>query len=456
MNNVIEELEKNYYSRWATNDEMLHNNDIDAVNLGVGVSRAGIPIGMFGDKLIVDSSIGHNLVIGGLGSGKTQSTVLPMLYLASKAGESVVVKDTTGELYKYTAKQFENRGYDIVVINFNEPDKGNCWNPFTLAIKLYKEGNKDDAFKIVESFSKTINHTEGNVDPFWTNTASQYMTGLVLSLIENAKEEEVNLGSLSYLTTLSDEELLDEYISKIDKDSIMYKYISSTHLAPHETKASIISVLNQKLTSFLNSNSLNKMLSSTDFDFVNLANKKTIIYLETTSGVEENDILFNTFIKQINYVLKGNKIPFNIILDDFDTNNVPIDEFDALLDEARRNCIRFTIIINGISNLNKTYKKEQIEMLRYACSNILYLYSEEESILRFISNICGKKDGEKNLVSAEALRRMNQWSALYIKRRCMPYPAVLVPFYKLPIESNEPKDFEIKNHKEVSVFKIEL
>ena len=28
MNNVIEELEKNYYSRWLTSEELLSNNNI--------------------------------------------------------------------------------------------------------------------------------------------------------------------------------------------------------------------------------------------------------------------------------------------------------------------------------------------------------------------------------------------------------------------------------------------
>ena len=244
MNNVIEELEKNYYSRWLTSEELLSNNNIKVSDNYNSINYCGLPIGSIDNKYLVDTTINHNLIIGSNGSGKSQAIVLPMLYMASKSDESIIVKDIKGELYKQTAGYFKNNGYEVITINLNNPAKGNSFNPLELATYLYKNNRKDEAITLISDFTGSMMCPEPGSDPYWANTSSSYATGLIISLIEN--NEEVSLNNLYKLTTVSDEELLDAYVSKIDKNSVIYKSIASTYLAPNETKSSILSVLNQK------------------------------------------------------------------------------------------------------------------------------------------------------------------------------------------------------------------
>ena len=53
----------------------------------------------------------------------------------------MILTDPKGELYESSAALLKEKGYNIITLNFRDPQKGNAWNPMTLPYKLYKEGN---------------------------------------------------------------------------------------------------------------------------------------------------------------------------------------------------------------------------------------------------------------------------------------------------------------------------
>ena len=48
-----------------------------------------------------------------------------------------------GKASENNANFLRDRGYNILLLNFRNPQKGNSWNPLSLPYKLYKSGNKD-------------------------------------------------------------------------------------------------------------------------------------------------------------------------------------------------------------------------------------------------------------------------------------------------------------------------
>ena len=135
-----------YYAKWAKENEIKAN--LKEITIGEEIEQGGIPIINDGKKAYLTPRTTHSLVIGATGSGKTQTTILPLIKLALLANESIVINDVKGELYEQTKEKFQEKGYDIIVLNFENPNKGNKWNPLTLAYKLYKENEKDKATKI--------------------------------------------------------------------------------------------------------------------------------------------------------------------------------------------------------------------------------------------------------------------------------------------------------------------
>ena len=97
------------------------------------------------DNIWVDNGENHTLVIGATGSGKTQTVILPTVKILSKKRESMIITDPKGEIYEKTSVMLREKGYQILLLNFRDPQNGNAWNPMSLPYKMYKEGQQDKA-----------------------------------------------------------------------------------------------------------------------------------------------------------------------------------------------------------------------------------------------------------------------------------------------------------------------
>ncbi len=83
----------------------------------------------------------HALVVGATRSGKSTGFVLPFLNLMplKKNKPSIVLSDPKGELYRGTHKTFEDNGYRVIVLDFINYLRSDCWNPLTKIYRKYQE-----------------------------------------------------------------------------------------------------------------------------------------------------------------------------------------------------------------------------------------------------------------------------------------------------------------------------
>lgn len=82
----------------------------------------------------------HALVIGTTGTGKTQIFACPTIRILahSKEKPSIVITDPKGELYELNANILKEEGYNVVVLNLEDPYSSSRWNPMEPAFKLYQ------------------------------------------------------------------------------------------------------------------------------------------------------------------------------------------------------------------------------------------------------------------------------------------------------------------------------
>ena len=155
------------YARWATKEEVAKR--LDAVDLKNGVNKAGIPVAFDEKYLYVDTKEAHSMIIGSTGSGKTQTTILPMIKLSMLAGESIVINDPKGELYGKCAENLKKRGYNVIVLDFDDSKYGNAWCPLRSAYDLYNSDKRDKAIKSLEDIGYYLFYDakEKDSDPFW-------------------------------------------------------------------------------------------------------------------------------------------------------------------------------------------------------------------------------------------------------------------------------------------------
>lgn len=439
------------YARWATDKEM--KSKLKLVNPSSEKSdAAGIPLINNGKQIWVDNGEFHNLIIGSTGSGKTEMLVQPMVKILAKKGESMIITDPKGEIYENNAEELRNRGYNVVLLNFRDPQKGNAWNPLTLPYTLYKTGNKDKANELLDDLAMNILYDEKaqNQDPFWEKTSADYFTGLSLALFDDAKEEEINLNSINLMTTVGEEKIgpttyVKEYFSTKDPASPAYVNAASTLMAPSDTKGSILAVFKQKIKLFSSRENLSEMLSHSDFDMKDIGRKKTAVFIVIQDEKKTYHSLVTIFIKQCYETLidvaqeNGGKLPFrtNFILDEF-ANMPPLKDVTTMVTAARSRAIRFSFIIQNFSQLYQVYGKENGETIKGNCGNIIYLISSEIGALEEISKMCGEvKSKEKDktastpLVTVSDLQRLKQWTIIVLRTRMMPFKTVMTPNFKM-------------------------
>ena len=466
------------YSSWAKDKDIKEQSGVECVHpTDETVSAAGIPLINNGKDIWVDNGEYHNLVIGSTGSGKTQTIVKPMVNLLAKKGESMIITDPKGEIYKYSAGYLKEKGYRIIVLNFREPQRGNSWNPLSLPNQYYRAGNKDKAIELLNDVALNILYDPSNKNEsdFWEKSAADYFSGLALGLFQDAKEEEVNLNSINVMSTVGEERYATsnynkEYFSMKGEKSNAYMFASSTINAPNDTKGGLLATFRQKIRNFSTGESLSEMLSYSDFNMKDIGNGKTAVFMIIHDEKKTYHPLMTIFIKQCYETLidvaqeNGGKLPVrtNFILDEF-ANMPPLKDVDAMVSAARSRDIRFTFIIQNFAQLNDVYGDNVAEIIKGNCGNLVYLISTEMKALEEISKMCGEvkvtdekdKNATRPLITITDLQKMKLFEAIIIRLRTSPFRTKLEPDFKMEwgIERKE-EDYPTRMKHEVEMFDL--
>ena len=388
--------------------------------------------------LYIDNHDSHSLIIGSTGSGKTQASILPIIKLSILANESIVLNDPRGELYKKCAYALKEKGYEVIVLNFDDAKLGNNWNPLYLPYTLFNDNNKDKAIEMLEDLAYYLfyDSTDKNADPFWFNSIVDYFTGLALYLFENANENEIHLQSIYELSNyLSNNENTVLFINKINKKSKVYLNLAGTLNSPIETKGSILAVFNQKIKKYISRENLSNLLSYSDFNLTNISNKPTALFI--VSGISNYcnnliPLLVDQIIKGIE--LFGNQENYtNILLDEFDSM-VPIKNFSSLITYCRSIKIKLVVTVRSYIHLKNMYSEEESEILKMCFGNLIYLLSDDIYTLEEISKYCGNTMNNnilEPLITVEDLKTINPFEAIIIIPRMMPFKTKLLPDYQI-------------------------
>lgn len=463
------------YSRWAKEKEMkkvlkcVHPTDEKS-------DYAGIPLISKNGELWVDDGEYHNLVIGATGSGKTVSTILPTIKILAKKGESIICTDPKGELFEKTGSMLKAKGYNIILLNFRNPQKGNAWNPLTLPYRLYKSGNQDKAIELLDDLALNILYEEnnGNADPFWEKTSADYFSGLALGMFEDTTEDKININSISLTTTVGEEKCgastyVKEYFNLKDPNSAAYINASGTIMAPNETKGSIIAVFKQKIKLFSSRENLSEMLSYSDFDMNSIGKEKTAVFIIIQDEKKTYHSLATIFVKQCYETLidvaqsNGGKLPCrtNFLLDEF-ANMPPLKDVTTMITAARSRQIRFTMIIQNFAQLKQVYGADNAETIKGNCGNLIYLISTELAALEEISKLCGEVKSKKDdktastpLVTVSDLQRMKQFDQIVLRMRMQPFKTSFTPDFKIDWgRKYGPIEYPEREKKPVAVFDV--
>lgn len=256
--------------------------------------KGGVPISRYKDKIYIDISPLHTIVIGTTRSGKGQGFVLITIDIFSRAEtkSSLVFNDPKGELCGLSKDLLERKGYEVKVIDFLEMENSIGYNPLQIIKDAWREGDFGEAELRCRTFTYSLYHNPKSTDKVWEDLSMNLVNALILALCERCiktekeresmtkdeiehwdKEEmKVNLFSVaSMLGDLGGKELeegttIDIYFDNLPKESIAKRQYNNVKFAKGRTRASVFVTASQKLQVYLGE----RVAKLTSFNDINL------------------------------------------------------------------------------------------------------------------------------------------------------------------------------------------
>ncbi|MDK8275397.1 VirD4-like conjugal transfer protein, CD1115 family, partial [Varibaculum cambriense] len=337
-------------------------------------------------------------IVGGSGTGKTRYYAKPNIM---QANANYIVLDPKGELLENTGAFLESEGYKIKVLNLNELNKSNHYNPFA-----YIE-SEDEVQALVNNLWKNTTPRESKSnDPFWDNNAQSLLKALMFLLVDEALPSEQNFGMVMDLlldgSVVEDQDsLLDKVFEELEEEkphSLAVKYYRSYKPNPVKTKQNINQTLSSRIEKFI----LPSLRNLTAYDDINLeeigSEEKVALFCITP----ENDTSYNFVIGMLYTQLfqklynkadreYGGRLPrpVHFIMDEF-ANVVLPDNFTNLLSTMRSKYISCSIILQNLTQLKSLYK-EDWETITGNCSVFMFLGGQEKTTLDYVTSLLGKE-----------------------------------------------------------------
>lgn len=268
--------------------------------------------------------------------GKTTSYVIPTVlsFALQKQKKSFVVSDPKGEIYRYTAATLREQGYNVLILNFRDYQKSECWNPLTPIFRKYRA--IDDEYKKVELVDtengprnrykgviyedqEALDEALENVismqleevgsdidviatlfmptlnmrDPYWENSACELLKGFLWAMLEDSREDAkervetlITEDTYSFSTIIRILGTMEDgrgssygdggYFNDRPKDSRSYGYVKNTILENGDTtRRCIMSVFNSNIAIFRNC-AVRLITSCNTFEFSDLVDGRPV------------------------------------------------------------------------------------------------------------------------------------------------------------------------------------
>ena len=353
------------------------------------------------EKIYYNDDDTHSIVLGATRSGKGRTVLLQTIGIQGLAGENMILSDPKGELFCYTNEFLENLGYEVIALDFEEPEKSNSYNFLQNVIDYVNEGDMTRAIDSVEDIVDMLVQ-KGSNEPIWENGEKSILAfAILLVVIENKNRPEyqnlTNVYNFLSKMCISDENgkiPLNKYIQDLDDSHPAKLKASIALVAPEKTRGSFFTSALSTLRLFA-SPFIYEMSKQTDFD-INDSSKKRAVFIILPDQKQTYNSLAGLFISQYyNSLIKnakanGNRLQrrVNFNLDEF--GNYPaINGMESKMTVSAGYGIRFNLFIQSFAQLKSVYDEDVARVLKDNAETLIYLRSKDTETLKEVSDRLG-------------------------------------------------------------------
>jgi type IV secretion system protein VirD4 len=359
-----------------------------------------------GENSVIEESDNSTVTIGSTGSKKTRNVVMPHVESCARAGKSMVIHDPKADIYKTMVNRLRKMGYKIVVLDIRDPEYGERYNPLEKPAELYQEGEKDRAREMFKYFADTIfSAVKSDKDPFWHMTSAAYFAGLAELLCIEFPAKEVTIDNIYSLHLQGEAKFggstyLKSYFDK-KKSERCWKLIYPVATAPNDTRNSINAVFTSGISTFIQNDAVVDQTTNSTFKVEDMVKEKTVVFIISRDEGSVYDALITAIIDQFYTILTDlaeksggclkRKVSF--ILDEFG-NLTEITDIQKKISLSRARGITWHIVCQSLDQLSLVYGEKKALIILGNCNNIVYLYSPDIKLVKYISDLCGERAGE--------------------------------------------------------------
>lgn len=359
----------------------------------------------------------NTLILGGSGSGKTRGYVMPNVL---QAHSSYVITDPKGEILEKAGYFLsEIKGYKIRVLNLDEKDMSDGYNPFVY-IHPERAGYEERVLTLIETIIINTDGGEkkGSSDPFWDKAERLFLQSVFFFTAVAFVPEERNMNTVLKLIRMlqigEEQDNMDSdldyfvriFAKKFGEDHIgVQQYREFREKSSGKTAKSIVITAVARLAPFRTS-AIRKIFSYDSMELNLVGEEKTAIFVVVPpTDATFNFIagmLFTQLFQELQYCATqvhkhdGQRLPVpcRFILDEF-ANTCTIPNFVKILAYARSFGIGITPILQSLEQIKNMYKDEW-GVIVDNCSTMLYLGSiTHMDTLEYISKLLGKGTFDK-------------------------------------------------------------
>jgi type IV secretion system protein VirD4 len=380
-------------------------------------------------------------VFGGAGTGKTQGLIKPNIVKITD--RSLVVTDPKGELYEATAELKRKQGFDVQLANFSELDNSIRYN------SLGYIKRPSDANKVVESIVSNSTPDVKTTGDFWGKAEKSLLSALILYVKYVLKEEQQHMGSVYELLTAPYEYIHFLYLSLPDDHIAKRAYYQAISKLQGKTAADVFTTAAVTLDLWKYPE-VCEFTFKNDFDFQDLAHKKTIVYVILPIAEDRFRPLISTFFDQMFGELykvadrNNNKLPVKVkfLIDEF-CNIGRLPQFQERLSTMRSYGMSVMLVIQSLGQLRHRWGKDPAEEIIDNCDTRIYLGANNTDSAEYFAKMIGRttievdssssssgKSGSsssssssytgKQLMMAEDLQRLDDDTLIVLMRTKMP------------------------------------
>ena len=337
----------------------------DGESAGDAKPPRGIVVGWARRRMIVVPGL-HFIVIAPSGSGKTRSCVLPTIDFLSLAQEdSLIVTDPSLEIYIATRKALEKRGYEVYLIDFENPRMGCRWSPLELINRLHEKGDASAAEARARDIGAAFFPTKGGDNDFFISAAGGVFAAVayVIATSPEVPDEARNVWSVVKTIisgTVANPGALKEWLLRFGVDSPAVTMAAAYLSAQGKPEASILSSLQDGLQPYTGTG-IRWLTSASDLKIDDAINRRSAVFLHTLGPGSPTNRIASLLLSQhyeeaVRLGKRRGIPPYWAILDE--AHSLPTGAFNMVnaLENSRKYGGHYVLFLQSISGLDALRK----------------------------------------------------------------------------------------------------